>query len=212
MKIFPLLIVIVLMIANKIEAKKIGGKVIFMNDTLDVIFKIPIYIFSKEINFEKLQYKIKYFDSTRDLVVIKPEQAEEIRFLYRNEEVRMLSRDSRHIIKSVISNKSKIFLKLEIDGMIKLFTYYNTESSPVMHNSSSELITEGISYQVDKCIIQKENQELVRINRLTFRKNMMEYFSDCPDISKKIADREYRKKDIETIVNHYNSYYANKEI
>jgi len=72
MKIFPLLIVIVLMIANKIEAKKIGGKVIFINDTLDVIFKIPIYIFSKEINFEKLQYKIKYFDSTGDLVVIKP--------------------------------------------------------------------------------------------------------------------------------------------
>jgi hypothetical protein len=209
---FPLLVVLVLTIVNKVEPKNIEGIVIFKNDTLDVIFKIPINIFSKGINFEKLQYKIKYFDSSRDLVVIKPEQAEEIRFLYNNEEVRMLSRDSRHILKSVFSNKGMIFLKLEIDGIIKLFTYYHAESSPVTYNSSSELITEGISYQVDKCFLQKDNQELVRINGLTFRKDMTEYFSDCPDISKKIEFREYRKKDIQTIVNNYNSYYANKEL
>jgi hypothetical protein len=211
MKRFTFLIVIVLMIANETEAKKIEGKVLFKNDTLDVIFKIPINIFSKEINFEKLQYKIKYIDSAKNTVVIKSNQAEEIRFLYQDEEVRMLSRYTNDRLENVFSNNYKIFLKLEIDGKIKLFKYYQTESSPVMYNSSSDLITEGISYQVDKCFLQKDSQELIRIKGLTFRKDMMEYFSDCHDVFQKIENKEYRKKDIETIVNYYNSYCINKE-
>lgn len=209
MKRFSFWIVFVLILANEAEAKKIDGKIFFKNDTLEVIFKIPINIFSKEINFEKLQYKIKYFDSAKNMVVIKPDQAEEIRFFYQAEEVRMLSRYSTRRLKSAFSKNYKIFLKLEIDGNIKLFKYYHTESSPLMYNSSSELITEGISYQVDKCFLQKGSQELAKIKGLTFRKDMMEYFNDCSELSQKIENKEYRKKDIESIVNYYNSYFLN---
>lgn len=211
MKRFTFLMAIVLMIANETEAKKIEGKVLFKNDTLDVIFKIPVNIFSKEINFEKLQYKIKYIDSAKNTVVIKSNQAEEIRFLYQDKEVRMLSRYTNYRLRNVFTNNHKVFLKLEIDGKIKLFRYYQTESSPVMYNSSSDLITEGISNQVDRCFLQKGSQELIRIKGLTFRKDMMEYFSDCNEVFQKIENRKYGKKDIETIVNYYNSYCLNNQ-
>jgi len=203
------LIVIVLMLANITEAKKIEGKIYFINDTLDVILKIPINVFSKEIYYEKLQYNIKYYDSAKNKVVIKPDQVEEIRFIYQDEEVRMLSRYSTLRLESVFSKNYKIFLKLQIDGKLKLFKYYHTESSPVIYNSSSEVMNEGFSNQVDKAILQKGDEELVRIKALTFRRDMMEYFSDCQEISQKIGNKGYRKKDIETIVNFYNSYCAN---
>lgn len=205
MKRFPFLIVIVLMIAIKTEAKKIEGEILFKNDTLDVIFKIPINLFSKEINYEKLQYKIKYSDSTGNKFAIKPDQANEIRFIYKNEEVRILSRYNSLRLGNIFSMNKKIFLKLEIDGKLKMFKYYFTESSPVMYNSSSEVTTGGYSHSEDKYILQKGEEELVRLKGLTFRKDMMEYFIDCHELSKKIQSKEYRKKDIETIVSYYNS-------
>jgi hypothetical protein len=205
MKRLPFLIVIVLMIAIKTEAKKIEGEILFKNDTLDVIFKIPINLFSKEINYEKLQYKIKYSDSTGNKFAIKPDQANEIRFIYKNEEVRILSRYNSLRLGNIFSMNKKIFLKLEIDGKLKMFKYYFTESSPVMYNSSSEVTTGGYSHSEDKYILQKGEEELVRLKGLTFRKDMMEYFIDCHELSKKIQSKEYRKKDIETIVSYYNS-------
>lgn len=170
-----------------------------------MIFKIPINLFSKEINYEKLQYKIKYSDSTGNKFAIKPDQANEIRFIYKNEEVRILSRYNSLRLGNIFSMNKKIFLKLEIDGKLKMFKYYFTESSPVMYNSSSEVTTGGYSHSEDKYILQKGEEELVRLKGLTFRKDMMEYFIDCHELSKKIQSKEYRKKDIETIVCYYNS-------
>ena len=57
-----ILITIVLILTFKLEAKKIEGKIFFANDTIDVTFNIPIKFFTQEPNYEKLQYKVKYFD------------------------------------------------------------------------------------------------------------------------------------------------------
>jgi hypothetical protein len=39
-----------------------------------------------------------------------------------------------------------------------------------------------------------------------FKKQASEYFSDCPELSSKILKKEYRKEDIELIVEHYNLF------
>ena len=59
-----LLLVIGLLSTYTLEAKKIAGKIVRDNESIDVIFKIRVNFLSQKPDFEKLQYKIKYYDST----------------------------------------------------------------------------------------------------------------------------------------------------
>ena len=204
-----LLIVIGFMLTFKVDAKRLEGKLLLEHDTLNVTFKIPVSLFTQEINFEKLQRRIKYFDSTGNKVVIRPDQAEEIRFFYNHEEIRMLSRFSPYRLNDLFSKNHYYFLKLEIDGKLKLFRYYYTENSPEVYDASSDVITGGQSYSASRYILQKLSEEIYMPKNLTFRKDLMEYFQDCPELSMKIENREYRKTDLETIVRFYNSYCTN---
>ncbi|MEQ8238466.1 MAG: hypothetical protein RIA69_04595 [Cyclobacteriaceae bacterium] len=200
-----ILITIGLILTFKLEAKKIEGEILFADDTITVTFNIPIKFFTQEPNYEKLQYKIKYFDSTGKKIVLRPDNAKEIRFKYDNENVRMLSRHNSLGLGNIFSMSTNIFLKLETDGKLKLFNYYYTQSSPGMHNASTGAMTGGYSYSVERYILQKGDGELKRPKSLTFKKDMVEYFSDCPALVEKIESKDFRKNDLEFIVNYYNS-------
>lgn len=199
------MIVIGLIFSFKSEAKKIEGKIFFENDTLDVIFNIPIKFFTQEPNYEKLQYKVKYYDSTGKIIVIQPDNANEIQFTYNFEDVRMLSRNNSLGLGNAFSRSRSIFLKLEIEGKLKLFNYYYTQYAAGTYNASSGMMTGGYAYGVERYILQKENGELKRPKGLTFKKDMIEYFSDCPALVEKIESKDFRKNDLEFIVSFYNS-------
>ena len=196
--------VIGLIFTFKLEAKKIEGQIFYKNDTVNVTMKIPVKFFTLEPNYEKLQYKIKHFDSLGVKNVLRPDDANEIRFTYEYEKVRMLSRKNTLGLGNIFSMSSNIFLRIEIDGDLKLFNYYYTQRSPEMYNASTGMATGGYSYSDEKFILQKGNGELKRPKGLTFRKDMIEYFSDCPELSKKIESKEFRKSDLESIVRFYN--------
>jgi predicted Zn-ribbon and HTH transcriptional regulator len=200
MKRIYLLMVIGLMFAWKLEAKKMEGKILFDHDTLAVTFNIPVNFFSQEPIYEKLQYKVKYYDTAGKKIVLKPDQAKEIQFQYEGKTVRMLSRNN-----STGWANSTLYLKLEIDGNLKLFNYYYTQNSPGMYNSSTGTTTGSYSYGVEKYMLQKADGELKRPKGLTFKKDMVEYFSDCPALIEKIESKDFRKNDLEFIVNFYNS-------
>jgi hypothetical protein len=205
MKKTGLLFFIGLILTINVYAKRLQGELLLEHDTLKVTFKIPVSLFSKEINYEKLQRKIQYFDSIDNKVVLKPEYAREIRFNYRDEEIRMLSRLSPQRLHDLFSKNHYFFLKLETDGRLKLFRYYYTENSPEVYDASGEIISGGYSYSADKYILQKLNEDLYIPKILSFRKDMMKYFQDCPELSHKIETREYRKRDMVNIVRYYNS-------
>ena len=191
-----------------LSARKIEGTIIFEKDTIDVTFKIPIKFFEQEPNYEKLQYKVKYYDSKGNKVVLKPDQAKEIRFNDGFEDVRMLSRVNSLDLGNIFSLSTHIFLKLEIDGKLKMFSYYYTQHSAGMYNGTTGTMTGGYSYSVEKYILQKKGQELKRPKGLFFRKDMAEYFSDCPELSKKIKEKDFHK-DVGRIVQYYNSHCGN---
>ena len=142
-------------------------------------FNIPFNFLSREPNYEKLQYKVKYFDPAGKKVVLKADNAKEIQFQFAGENVRMLSRYNSIGIGNIFSMSTHIFLKLEMDGKLKL---------------------------------QKENGELKRPKGMSFRKDMTEYFSDCPALVEKIEDKDFRKSDLEMMVNFYNSNCSNQKI
>jgi len=197
------LLILLGLFVNKLYAKKVEGQIITQNDTINVTFNIPMKLFTQEPNYERLQYRIKYYDSLNQKKILRPDQAKEIRFLHKNEEIRMLSRYNSLGFSSFFSMNSNIFLKLEIDGELKLFNYYYSENSPEMYNSATNTFTGANSYSIERYILQKGNGELKRPKRLMFRKDMMEYFSDCPELSQKIEMKELRKKDLEAIIRFY---------
>ncbi|MFA5974032.1 MAG: hypothetical protein WC780_16920 [Lentimicrobiaceae bacterium] len=201
-----LILTIGLICLNNIEAKKIIGYYISKtNDTLTVTFNVPIKFFSQEPNYERLQWKIKYYDSTNQKKILKPDMANEIIFDYDGEKIRMLSRQNNlDLIGSFFIDNNSLFLQLIKDGKLKLFKYYKTNNSPGMYNASTGMTTGGASYTVEKYIMQKGNDALFKTRWLSFRKDMVNYLSDCPDLAKKIEDKIYRSDDIEQIIDEYN--------
>lgn len=194
------------MLTLKLEARKIEGKIFFENDTIDVTFNIPIKFFTQELNYEKLQNKVKYYDSSGEIIILKPEYAKEIQFKYENKNVRMLSRSNSIGVGNIFKKGAKIFLKLESDGKLKLFNYYQTQFSPGMYNDPTGSMSGGTIISVENYILQKGDGELKRLKGLTFKKDMAEYFSDCPALVAKIESKDFRKRDMNIIVRFYNSY------
>ena len=198
-------IVIGLILTFKLEAKKIEGKILFENDTIDVTFNIPIKMFKQEPNYEKLQYKVKYFDSTGKKLTLRPDNAKEIQFKNENENVRMLSRYNSLRSGKFLLMSSNIFLKLLTDGELKLFNFYYTQSSPDMYDASTGDMTGGNSINLERFVLQKGEGDLKRPKGLTFKKDMADYFSDCPALIEKIESKDFRKNDLEFVVRFYNS-------
>ena len=201
-----LLIVIGFILTFNANAKRLKGIIILEDDTLGVTFRIPVTLFAHEIEFEKIQRKIKYFDTAGKKSVIKPDQAEEIRFYYKNKEIRLLSRFIALRLHDLFSKNHYYFLKLEMDGKLKLLRYYYTEDSPEVYEASSDVMITGQSYTVSKYILQKSDEELFMPRTLAFRKDMMKYFQDCPELINMIENRKYRKRDMVNIARYYNSY------
>lgn len=185
-------------------AKKVEGKIIRENDTLYVILNIPVKFFDVDPNYESLQYRVKYFDKTGKKITVWPNEAKEIQFKYNFENVRLLSRVNTLGGKNIFLSRNRIFLKLEKEGKLNLFRYYYTQSSPGMYNASSGMMMPGSSYGVEQYILQKGDQDLKQPKTLTFKKDMAQYFSDCPTLVKQIESRDFRKGDMEQIVDFYN--------
>lgn len=62
--------VIGLIFTFKSEAKKFEGQIFYKNDSVNVTMEIPVKLFSKKPKYEKLQYKVKYYDSLGLIQVI----------------------------------------------------------------------------------------------------------------------------------------------
>jgi len=190
---------------KNMEARDIIGYYISKsNDTLRVTFKIPIKFFSQEPNYERLQCKIKYFDSNKKKMILKPNMANEISFDYEGKKIRFLSRpNDLDLYCTIFSDNSNLFLHLIKDGKLKLFKYYQTNNT-LRYNPSTGMTTGGLQYIFDNYIMQKGNEELFVTGLFSFRKDMVDYLSDCPDLSRKIEDKIYRSYDIEKIIDEYN--------
>ncbi|HSA05027.1 MAG TPA: hypothetical protein P5145_05495 [Tenuifilaceae bacterium] len=188
-----------------IKAEKIQGQIFLKTDTLNVTLDIPIKFLSQEINYTKLQKKVKYYDSNGNKVTLYPHQAIEIKFKYDYENVRMISVPRNGDLASVFDSEPNIFLKLEIDGKLRMYCYYYYQHSPGGMNAATGTMSGGASYSTDKYLLQKENGTIKWPKNLSFRKDMIQYFSDCPELAGKIEKKEFKKDDLDSIVRYYNS-------
>jgi len=197
MKKFYLVFVILFCFLNHLEAKKkISGYFITnSHDTMKVVFEVYIGFLTQEPDYERLQRGIKYFDSNNMKQTLNPDMALEICLEIKNKKFRMLSRNND----LDFYGDSKLFLHLIKDGRMKLFMYYTSTTSGPMGPSDMMTTTKS-----EKEILQKDNGLLFKPRFLAFRKDMLEFLSDCPILSKKIEERIYDSFDLEKIVDDYN--------
>lgn len=185
-------------------AKKIPGQIVDRSgNARDVVFNIPFKLLASEPNFERLQYKAVYFDENGKKVVLRPDEAQEITFQHRGMKIRMVSRVNSMGGGSLFNTNAYIFLRIYIDGPLKLFRYYYTQSSPGMYNPSTGF-SGSHTYTAENYILQKGDGELMQPRGLTFRKDMTSYLKDCPELTEKIQGRDLRRAELEIIVMEYN--------
>lgn len=191
-------------------AKKIPGYYISnTHDTVRVLFNIPIKFLAQVPNFAKLQDEVKYFDSKNEKHFLEPDMALEMVFEYNGQKFRMLSRNDNLGLNGSFSSNNRIFLNLIKDGRLKLFEYYYSGSAgtPMMSAGGGAPMMIGGSPGGCNSILQKGDGPLFEISVSlfnSFKKQASDYFSDCPALSNKIQNKEYRIDDIELIVDYYN--------
>lgn len=184
---------------SQADAKKIYGHIVLNNDdTLEVTLRIPTEFLSNRIDYESLQRRIRYFDENRKRRHFKPHQAKEVFFEYYGEEVRMFSHPAPNRMMNLLSFSSHVFMKLDIEGELRLFTYFSKETNDV---DDDFFYGDNIN---EKYYLQKGNEALKNPNFFKFRKDMMNYLGDCDEMVEKLEEKDFRRWDIWEMVRFYN--------
>lgn len=198
MKNILLITSLIFLISTEAHAKKVKGWIYRNNEKVEVTFKIQFGLGSGPV-YQQIQNRVVYFDKSGKRNVLKPEDATEFRFEYNGEEVRMISVDGDLEDGAPMTWGSRIFLKLEIDGMVRLYRHDYTQTN---YSSTMAMST---SYNVERYLLQKGDGKLKRPRTLTFKKDMVQYFSECPELCDKIESKEFKKRELESIVEYYNT-------
>jgi hypothetical protein len=142
-------------------------------------------------------------------MTLKPDDAKEISFTYNGQKIRMLSVVDNLQMTSMFASNVKVFLKLELDGKVKLFDYYATSYSPGIYSPGTGMMGGGSSYTYERLVMQRDDGPLVRPRGLYFKKDMAEFFQDCPELVERINAKVFKKGDLEIMVREYNTKCVN---
>lgn len=178
-----------------IQAKKIEGVIVFSNKTVNVTFEIQSNQLVRFMpDLASVQKGVTYYEANGEKKKLKPDAAKEIKFTINGEEFRMLS---------MVKDDKKLFLRILIDGNLKLFNFYETQVTGGAPGAGGFSIPS--THSSDDCLLQKGEGELKKFKKGSFKKDMIEYLSDYPELCQKIENKEYKSDNLEDIVNFYNS-------
>ncbi len=189
------LFILLIFLAGKVcAAEKVSGQIIRNGSKTNVTFIIPFY--DGRPDYLKLQFKIKYVDSQGDKIIVEPNEADEIQFQWGGQTVRLLS---RYI--SGVSGERNMFLKLEIEGRLSMFTYcYNVQGGTIQMRICE------IALQKGKEGAFKPGEIGKRLTDDFFRYQLESYLRDCPEIVEKLKRGEFKTGQYSAVVTYYNQH------
>ena len=180
-----------------VEARKIPGIITFKDQRVqEVILDIPINICMQEPNYVFMQDKVKILDAEGKRVRISPQEAAEVQFDFQGEEIKLVSRKVEVVTATMESRVSR-FLKLEQDGLIQLFRFYNYIPS----NGFDEA-------RVTRLVIQNQGTEakILRNRNNKMKEQLMEFLKEYPNLIAQIEQEDFRpKRDLANLIRRYNS-------
>jgi hypothetical protein len=174
--------------------KKVPGGIVTNGTTREVTFDF-------NGDFERLQRGAKYYDEEGKKQSLSPNDADEIWFDLDGQKVRMFSNTVSGVLRSV-----KLFIKLEVDGPLKLFRLYDRN-----YNSTTRSGTRTTEISVGSYFIYQKGGYAIDEPTVLFRKvDMLDYFSDCPALREQIEKSRLTDKDVKGFVKYYNENCAEK--
>lgn len=161
-------------VSTTVQAKRVKGKIIYDKDTIDVICRIPYDIIKRRPIYHELQYKFSYIGNSGEKLFLRPQgKVKEIRFVHKKKEICMIVKEN-----TINEWSDSVFIKLEVDGKIKLYRFYkNPTAHPAFVGPNQTII---VSAPTSICLLQKENDILREVKSEKFREAMMNYFKACP--------------------------------
>lgn len=197
-----ILVGVVLMISLQLQARKVNEKIIYPNDTIEVVLEIRFPILAKEPAYENMQSNVYYYGPNGKFVVVKPKDALEVQFTLDGKLVRLIS---KNVKEAGLTRSSKPkFLRLHTDGKMRMYYWYwstRTAAAPGTPGSMSMSFT-GF-------VLQREGGNLKAFSGFYTQESLVEYFNDCPDVVAKIQSTAWRKRDSEELVAIYNEKCGN---
>lgn len=181
--------------------EKVAGQLIFNNgSSLDVTFLISMN--GNDADYLKLQHKVKYLNRYGEKLEVRPDEAKEIRFQWGKQTIRMLSRYNNLPATGTFPSSSKIFLKLEMEGELSLYSFYYTLSTG--QGSSSVRQIAAVFQKKGGNIFAPVNPGY-RADPKLFNNQMKSYFKDCPEMVEKFNKEEFKIGQYSAMVVFYNS-------
>lgn len=180
-------------------------------DTVHCKFSIKPGLFD-QIDVVNLQFEVTILDSLNKEVKLKPTDIKGYFTNYDGQEHFYKSIDNtwNYSKNMFIDSQSKIFLERVSDGYIKYYHYsYWQNSSTNANLAMNVIINKNIRHLITKDILKKEDGPFTEFmfngfSMIGYTERLSEYFSDYPDLSKKIKHKEY--KDMLKIVNKYDQW------
>jgi len=176
------------------------GMIIRDTDTLHVTFIIPV----TGPNYPNLQDSVRYLDALDNECYLSPEDAKEYCFEHKGKLIRMVS--CVNTLSLDPSRPLQIFLHLVLDGPLKLFKHYTrgTSGAPGSATQGGAPAMYG-SGQSNTYLLKMNVEDMVYYDDMNFKKDIPVFFEKCTTLVKMIEDKIYLKRDIEEIVNYYNT-------
>lgn len=175
--------------------EKVPGQIVYPDRVVDVTLLLPKgFLYAQDP--EVLQKRVRFLDQNGKKKWLKPDDALEFSFEMEGREFRMVSQPYGG---GLLSASNRSFLLQIFDGPVKMFEHRQTVrmgGGPNMPASYSQNIT---------WLLQRGNEQLLQPRMIGFKKQMAEYFADCPQLVAAIQDKEFKRKDLDEIVLFYNN-------
>lgn len=179
--------------------KQIDGLIVKKNGkTQKTKFEFTVGAYDNMIDMESVQKGVDYIDSVGVKRSVNPEEVSEVQFTHDSVEYRMLACPNKlKLGGSKLSAPKYIFLKLEIDGKLRLLRYYESSTSTSPTGKEMKTVTR-------RYVLRKSNDEMIKPESDDFKKDMIDFFEECQGLVFKLSKNQFQKKDMVKIVNFYN--------
>jgi len=185
------------------DEKAEGYFINLKGDTTNCMILIPLTWPSAELDIESLEKSFKYDSPGNMRTELMPKQIKEYSFKYK--EVTYLMRSAFYcFLSDKLSNKDRnLFMRLRVDGKIKLYTYTNYTGAAPSYNGTN-WVGGGVSNKSSQQILLKDNGDCLKVKKHGLKSRLKDFIPECSKVLDKINKDEYDLDDISFLVDDYN--------
>ena len=191
-----LVLLLILISAITLEAKRERGLFAAQNQKIYAELKIPYNLFSKTPNFKLIQRGVKYIDENGTKGKIRPGDVEWFEFESKGRIFKMVSLKGKEGSNLFLGKRKNFFVLEMVRGNVTLYKMFYDEK---------EFMSDSFTTEKERYILEKDG--VLKIpTMINFRRDMSAYFFLYPQLVERIVSRELKYSDIEGIVTEYNDW------